>query len=71
MSQEKIYDIIKELGGEATTKEIKDRIKQKYPNATLHLYVNQQLRKLEKWRSIKGGINKVGDPVWEIIDKYR
>ena len=47
MSQEDVIGIIKELGGEATTKEIKDKAKKKYPERTLHTYVLDRLRKLE------------------------
>ena len=47
MSQEDVLEIIRELGGEATTKEIKERAKRKYPERTLFMYVLNRLKKLE------------------------
>ena len=35
MSQEDVLEILKELGGSATQKEIKDRAKSKYPDVWL------------------------------------
>jgi hypothetical protein len=48
MSQEDIFNIISELGGEATLEEIRNRVKQKYPARTLHLYILTRLRQLAK-----------------------
>jgi uncharacterized membrane protein len=53
MSQEEVLRILKELGGEATTKEIRDLAKKKFPTSTLYSYVTNRLRKLEKWGYVK------------------
>jgi hypothetical protein len=47
MSQEDVLNILKELGGEATTDEIREAVKKKYPTRTLSLYLLNRLRKLE------------------------
>lgn len=65
MSQKEIYIILKELGGEATTKEIKEVAKKKFPNCTLHLYVTDRLKKLEKW-----GIVKRVENSWKIVKEF-
>ena len=52
MSQEDILNILKELKGEATTKEIKEFAKKKYRKRTLYLYVGDRLKKLEKNKKI-------------------
>ena len=49
MSQEDVLEIIKELGGRATTSQIVQRAKAKFPTRTLHMYVVNRLKKLEKW----------------------
>ncbi|MBC7091341.1 MAG: hypothetical protein H5T50_05465 [Nitrososphaeria archaeon] len=67
MSQEEVYKIIKELGGEATTQEIKERAKEKFPNYSLYLYVSNRLKKLEKW----GIIKKTEKGTWKIIKNYK
>lgn len=48
MSQEDVKKILKELKGEATTREIRDYAKKKYPERTLFLYVLNRLQKLER-----------------------
>lgn len=53
MSQEDIYNIIKELGGKATIEEIRKRAQKKYPTRTLHLYVLNRLKKLEVNKQVK------------------
>ena len=52
MSQTDIYDILKELGGKASTAEIRQRAKEKYPNRTLHQYVYDRLHKLKKKKNL-------------------
>ena len=69
MSQKDIYEILKELGGEASVIEVRKRAKEKYPKRTLHMYVTNRLRKLQKW----GYVNLISpaDKVWKIIkDEY-
>ena len=64
MSQEDILSLLKELKGEATTKEIRDRARKKYPERTLYLYVLNRLKKLESNKFIK----KEGEK-WKITKK--
>jgi uncharacterized membrane protein len=69
MSQEEVYKIIKELGGEATYRQIKQRAKEKFPNSTLWQYVGDRLKKLEK----KGYVKKVeinDEIIWKIVEDY-
>jgi len=53
MSQEDVLSILKELKGEATTKEIRDLAKKKYRERTLFLYVGNRLKKLERNKQIE------------------
>ncbi len=53
MSQEDVLKILKDLKGEATTKEIREAAKKKYPERTLYLYVINRLKKLERNNQIK------------------
>jgi len=66
MSQTEILAILKELGGEATTKEIKKRAKEKFPDCTLHIYVKNRLLKLKKWGYVEE-ILLDKDSLWKII----
>lgn len=69
MSQHDVYLILKELGGKATTKQVSELAKEKYPNLSLHMYVNNRLRKLEKNGYVK--VNRSGKIfVWQIISDY-
>jgi len=52
MSQEDVLSILKELKGEATTKEIRELAKKKYSGRTLYLYVGDRLKKLERNKQI-------------------
>jgi Fe2+ or Zn2+ uptake regulation protein len=69
MSQEKVYEILKELGGKARTTEIRDRAKAKFPEATLYKYVGQQLNQLEKYGCVKRAFSN-GKLGWEITGRY-
>ena len=62
MSQEDVLNILKDLKGEATTKQIRDVAKKRFPYRTLYLYVNNRLRKLEKNKKVKRDGEK-----WKII----
>ena len=53
MSQQDVLKILKELKGEATTKEISDKAKEKYPKRTLYTYVWTRLTQLEKNRKVE------------------
>ena len=72
MSQEEVYKILEELGGEATTLEIRKRAKEKFPTFSLYQYVGNRLRKLEK----NGYIIKISDEKhgastrWKIVEAY-
>jgi predicted transcriptional regulator len=69
LSQEAVYLILKELGGKATTKQIREKAKEKYPNLSLWMYVNNRLRKLENSGYVKG--DRTGkEIIWKIIAKY-
>lgn len=58
MSQNKVYMALKEIGGEGTTTEIRERLSEKFPNSTLPHYAVHQLRNLEK-----KGIVEIDDDV--------
>lgn len=64
MSQEDVLGILKELKGEATTKEISELAKKKYRERTLYLYVTNRLKKLER----NNKITKEGEK-WKIKKK--
>lgn len=69
MSQEKVYKILKELGGEATIKEIRKKAKEKYPKDSLYTYASLRLKQMEKW----GIVKQIGDntmPKWKIMKKW-
>jgi len=68
MSQEDVFLILKELGGEAPTDQIKKIAKEKYPRRSLHGYVLNRLRKLEKWGYVKKVETEHG-AVWKIMKK--
>jgi hypothetical protein len=61
MSQEDVLKILKELGGKATTAQIRERAKNKYPDRTLFLYITNRLKRLEHFDRIK----KEGE-LWKI-----
>jgi len=64
MSQEDVLNILKELKGEATTKEISVKSKEKYPNRTLYTYVWTRLTQLEKNHKVERSGNR-----WKIKSK--
>jgi len=65
MSQSDVLELLYELGGSATTKEIRDLAKRKYPERTLYTYVGNRLKKLEKWDVIKKVIID-GKFIWRV-----
>ncbi len=69
MSQEKVYEILKELGGEATTGEISRIAKQKYPTADLYHYVSTRLGQLEKFHIVEKTKTKESFK-WKILKKF-
>jgi hypothetical protein len=66
MSQKLVYLLIKELGGTAFPKQIKELAKQKYPDRTLYKYVYDRLHRLAKW----GYIQKNPDGSYTIKEEY-
>lgn len=65
MTQEDVRRLLDELGGRATVEEISTRAKENYPDRSLHTYVGQLLRRLEK----KGFVTKVDDKIWELTEQ--
>ena len=53
MSQKLVFELLRDLGGRATTSEVSKLARQRYPEATLYQYVGQQLHKLMKWGTIE------------------
>ena len=64
MSQEDVMHILKELKGKATTKEIRDKARRKWPERTLYLYVLNRLKKLETNKLVE----KNGE-TWKIVKR--
>lgn len=48
MSQNKVYESLKEIGGEGTTAELREHISEKFPNSSLSDYAVNRLRQLEQ-----------------------
>lgn len=71
MSQEEVYKILKELGGIATQKQIKQRAKEKFPSFSLFQYVGNRLRKLERNGYVVSFTSNKGETTWKIIQDYR
>lgn len=47
MSQNKVYEALKEVGGEGTTAELREHLAEKFPDSTLPDYAVNRLRQLE------------------------
>jgi len=62
LSQYAVYELLKELGGTASAVEIRKLAMEKYPNATLYLYIANRLRKLER----NGEVKMLTDGRWRI-----
>ena len=67
MCQEEVYKIIKELGGEAAHKEIKQRAKEKFPHLSLYQYVGDRLTKLKRKGYLTRMCDNEGNIVWKIV----
>jgi hypothetical protein len=67
MSQKTVYELLEELGGRATTLQIRNLAKERYPEFTLHSYVANRLRKLQQKGYIKYDTQS---KQWIIISKY-
>jgi len=68
MSQTDVYNILKELGGKASSSDIKKIAKEKFPNRTLYMYVGNRLRKLERKKVIEIITMPGPEFFWKIID---
>ena len=47
-SQNRVYEALQTLGGEATTSELRARLREEYPDSKLYEYLTNRLRRLEK-----------------------
>lgn len=65
MTQEDVRRLLDELGGRASVQEVSTRAKEEYPDRSLHTYVGQLLRRLEK----KGFVTDVDSKTWELTEK--
>jgi len=65
MTQEDVRRLLDELGGQATVEDISTRAKEKFPNRSLHTYVGQLLRRLEK----KGFVSEDRNKAWRLTKK--
>jgi hypothetical protein len=65
MSQKMVYELLQEMGGRASLKQIRELAFKKYPGLTLHRYVGDRLWSLKSW----GYVKKNKDGTWEIISK--
>lgn len=70
MSQQKIYEVINSCGGKASRRMITDIVKEKYPNTTMHVYISNRLKRLEKKGIIKKIEHKTKDNCYIIIAPY-
>jgi hypothetical protein len=52
MSQKIVFQLLKDLGGRATWKQVSELAKERYPDASLHTYVGQQLKRLQRWGEV-------------------
>ena len=62
MSQKVVYELLKELGGRATVRQISQLAQKRYPADTLYSYVGNRLKKLE----INGYVKKDAEGYWVI-----
>lgn len=75
MSQEDVLSLLKELGREASTQQIRELAKRKYPDGTLYLYVLDRLKKLERNKQIeiknRKWIIKKRKKISKVLGKYK
>lgn len=60
MSQKVVYELLEELGGKATTTQVSELAKKKYPKYTVYTYVSVRLKSLKKW----GYVTRNNDGIW-------
>jgi len=66
MSLQKVYSLLRELGGRAFPKDIKRLAFERYPDASLHQYIYDRLHRLSK----QGYVTKNPDGSWSIVAEY-
>jgi len=70
MNQQKVLDLLKELGGKATTKEIVALAKSKYPADMSQKYISHSLNRLKAWQEVDRKFVKGSTQAhWFIIQK--
>ncbi len=63
MSQSDVLNLLVELGGRATSRQIADLARKKFPRRTLHLYIGNRLTKLARWGLVRREVQVVkGSP---------
>ncbi len=60
MSQKVVYELLEELGGKATTTQVSELAKKKYPKYTVYTYVSVRLKSLKKW----GYVTRNNEGTW-------
>ena len=75
MSQNKVYEALKEINGEGTTTELREHLAEKYPHSTLSDYAVNRLRRLEEKNIVEIDDESVpyhvviSDEDWEGVQK--
>ncbi len=65
MKQRTVYELLNELGGRATSRQISELALKKYPEYSLHSYDSDRLRKFRNW----GYVKKNADGTCEFVTK--
>lgn len=53
MSQDDVLDVLRELGGRATTSAIRAECRRRWPDRTLDQYAHSRLRQLFRWGLVR------------------
>lgn len=64
MSQTLILKLLRRLKGRATQQQIRDLARKRYPDLSLHAYVGERLRSLQKW----GIVDRDKEGRWYIVE---
>jgi len=70
MGLEDVYGILCELGGVATTKQISQKAKERFPDCALWSYVGHTLRKLQTQGYVTKTQLEDRQVLWKVIDDY-
>jgi len=65
MSRRKVFRLLQDLGGRATSKELKKAARRCYPGTTLYKYVSVRLKALEEL-----GVVRLEGDEWVIVSEY-